>query len=177
MNLVLATVLALANGFFVFLNVLGLPGNWMLLGATALAAWWRWKPGAPWGDQMFHPATLAVAAGLAVLGEVLEFVLGAAGSTKAGGTWRGAAGAILGGIVGGIVGSFAIPIPLVGSLLGACLGAFAGAMLGELASGARLGSSLASGKGAAVGRFYGTVAKLAVGGLMWALVTAASYIP
>jgi uncharacterized protein YqgC (DUF456 family) len=172
-----AVVLALANAFFVFLNILGLPGNWFMLGAAALLAWWQWKPGAAWGDQMFHPATLLAALALAVLGEVLEFVLGAAGSKKAGGTWRGATGAILGGIVGGIVGSFAIPIPLVGSLIGACLGAFAGASAGELSAGAALRSSLASGKGAAVGRFWGTVSKIAVGVAMWIVLTAASFVP
>ena len=78
---------------------------------------------------------LFVAAGLAVLGEVLEFVLGTAGSRHAGGSQRGAALAIDGSLVGGIAGT-ALPVPIMGTLIGACLGAFAGSLLGDLWAGA-----------------------------------------
>jgi hypothetical protein len=48
---------------------------------------------------------LGVAAGLAVLGEVLEFVLGVAGSRQAGDSTRAAALAIVGSFIGGILGT------------------------------------------------------------------------
>ena len=89
-----------------------------------LLKWWQ-------PDQfMVSWTVLGVAVGLAVLGEVLEFVLGAAGSRRTGGSTRGAVLALVGSIVGGLMG-IALPVPLVGPLLGACLGAFVGALARE----------------------------------------------
>ena len=172
-----AVLLVVVNAFWLFLVILGLPGTWLMLATTALLAWWQWVPGAAWSEQVFHPATLAVGLLLALLGELLEFVLGAAGSKRAGGSWLGAIGAIVGGIVGGIMATFMIPIPIIGSLIGACIGAFVGAALGELAGGQEIGLSLQSGRGAAVGRFWGTVAKLGVGIAIWALIAVAVFWP
>jgi len=74
---------------------------------------------------------LGVAAGLAVLGEVLEFVMGAAGSRQAGGSRRAAAVTIIGNLVDGIAGT-AFPVPIVGTVIGACLRAFVGSLIGDL---------------------------------------------
>jgi uncharacterized protein YqgC (DUF456 family) len=63
-----------------------------------------------------------MAAGLAVLGVVLEFVLGAAGSRRAGGSTRAAAMTIVGSLIGAIAGT-ALRVPIVETLIGACLGA------------------------------------------------------
>ena len=68
---------------------------------------------------------------MAVLGEVLEFVLGAAGSRRPGGSRRAAALAIVGSLVGEIVDT-ALQVPVVGTLISACLGAFAGSLLEDL---------------------------------------------
>jgi uncharacterized protein len=108
---------------------------------------------------------LGVAAGLAVLGEVLEFVLGAAGSRRAGGSTRAAALAIVGSLVGGIAGT-ALPVPIVGTLIGACLGAFIGSLIGDLWAGRPLFPSFEADWGAAMGRFWGTVSKLAIGAII-----------
>jgi uncharacterized protein len=105
-----------------------------------------------------------------VLGEGLEFVLGAAGSRRAGGSRRAAALAILGSLVGGIVGT-ALPVPMVSILIGACLGAFMGSLLGDLWAGRPLLPSFAGGWGAAVGRFWGTVSKLTIGGIIVVILT------
>jgi uncharacterized protein YqgC (DUF456 family) len=90
--------------------------------------------------------TLGVAARLAVLAEMLEFILGAAGSRRAGGSTRAAALAIVGSLVGGIVGT-ALPLPMLGTLIGACLGAFIGSLLGDLWAGRPLFPSFEAGWG------------------------------
>jgi uncharacterized protein YqgC (DUF456 family) len=97
---------------------------------------------------------LSVATGLAALGKVLEFVLGAAGSRRAGGSRRAAALAIVGSLIGGIAGT-ALPVPMVGTLIGTRLGAFAGSLLGGLWAGRPLFPSFEAGWGAAIGRFWG----------------------
>jgi len=56
-------------------------------------------------------------------------------------------------------------------------GAFAGAALMEVLTGKQIGVSLKSGQGAAVGRFWGTVSKLAVGVAIYILLAAAAFIP
>jgi uncharacterized protein len=115
-----------------------------------------------------------VAVGLAVLGQVLEFVLGAAGSHQAGGSPRAAALAIVGSLIGGILGT-ALPVPIVGTLIGACLGAFIGSLIGDLWAGRPLFLSFEAGWGAAVGRFWGTVSKLAIGGIIVVILAISAF--
>jgi uncharacterized protein YqgC (DUF456 family) len=109
-----------------------------------------------------------------VLGEILEFVLGAAGARKAGGSKRAAALAIMGGLLGAVLGT-PLPIPIVGTLIGACLGAFAGSLLGDLWAGRPLLRSVGAGRGAAVGRLWGTIAKMLVGAVIVILLGAAPF--
>jgi uncharacterized protein YqgC (DUF456 family) len=162
---VLLTLLNLALWFGILFN---LPGTWLMVLFAAILEWWQ-----P-GQFMFSWTTLLVAAGLALLGEVLELVLGAAGSRQAGGSKRAAALAIVGSFIGGILGT-ALPVPIVGTLIGACLGAFGGSLLGDLWAGRPLFKSLKVGQGAAVGRFWGTVAKLAVGAVMVIILAIAAF--
>lgn len=163
-----AVVLTLLNLVFWFGIMFNLPGTWLMILFPALLEWW--KP----GHFMFSWTVLCVAAGFAVLGEVIEFILGAAGSRQAGGSKRGAALAIIGSIVGGIVGT-ALPVPIVGTLIGACLGAFAGSLIGDLSVGRPLPQSVAAGRGAAVGRFWGSVAKQAVGAIIVVILAIAAF--
>lgn len=164
-----ATLLTLLNLAFWLSILLGLPGTWLMVLVPALVEWWQ-----P-GTYLFGWGVLVVCAGLAALGEVFEFVLGAAGSRKAGGSKRAAALAIAGGFVGGIVGTGVIPVPVVGTLVGACLGAFAGSLLGDLWAGRPLAQGLRAGRGAASGRLWGTVAKFAIGGVIFAAITVAAF--
>lgn len=98
----------------VALTLLSLPGIWLMALAALLVEWWQ--PAAlSWG------AIIACVL-IALLGELLEFIAGAIGAAKAGGSKRAATGAIVGGIVGGIVGTVLIPIPLVGTILGGAIG-------------------------------------------------------
>jgi uncharacterized protein YqgC (DUF456 family) len=122
---VYAVMLTLVN-LLCWVGILfGLPGMWLMILFPVLLKWWQ-------PDQfMVSWTVLGMAVGLAVLGEVLDLVLGAAGSRRTGGTTRGAVLALAGNIVGGLMG-IALPVPLVGPLLGACFGAFVGALVGNL---------------------------------------------
>lgn len=142
---------------WLFMTLLGLPGNWLMIGTTLLFMWW-------YGDvRAYATWALVLLVLLGVLGEVLEFLLGAVGSRKAGGSIFAAGMSILFSIIGGVVGTFALPIPVVGTLVGACAGAFAGSVLGDVAVGRSPVVAMQAGRGAAVGRFLGTVAKVLVG--------------
>ena len=169
--LLIAAALLLVNATGVVMVALQLPGTWVMLLATAAAAWWGWDP-IP-DERWIGWFTLVSLLVLAVLGEVIEAVAGAMGSRKAGGTRRGALLAIAGGIVGAIAGTFALPIPIVGTLIGASLGAGAGSMLGDAWAGRGFEQVWAAGKGAAVGKFAGSVGKLGIAVAMFVLILGA----
>lgn len=163
-----AVVLTVLNLVFWVGILFTLPGTWLMVLVTAVLTWWQ-----P-GYVQVSWTVLGMAAGLAVLGEVLEFVLGAAGSRHAGGSTRAAALAIVGSLIGGILGT-ALPVPIVGTLIGACLGAFIGSLIGDLWAGRPLFPSFEAGWGAAVGRFWGTMSKLAVGAIIVVILALAAF--
>ncbi|MEM6755860.1 MAG: DUF456 family protein, partial [Planctomycetota bacterium] len=116
-------VLMLVNAVGVLLTVVQLPGNWLILGATAAVAWWRWGA----ADPTYGWWTLGTLLGLALLGEVIEFVAAAAGSRGAGGSKRAAGLAIVGAVVGAIVGAIVLTvIPIVGWVVGGLIGSVIG---------------------------------------------------
>ncbi len=162
-------VLVVLNACWLFLVVLGLPGTWLMVLTTALLAWWQ--------GGLFSVYTLIVLALLALIGEVIEFFAGVAGTRQAGGSRWSAVGAVIGGLIGGIVGTGAIPIPLVGSLIGACAGAAIGAFSIELTGGRTMDEAVRSGLGAGKGRFFGTVAKLGIGAVIWLVAAVAVFWP
>ena len=169
--LAVAAALLLVNAAGVVMVALQLPGTWLMLLATAAAAWWGWSPEPEL--RWIGWSTLASLGALALLGEVVEAVAGAMGSRKAGGTRRGALLAIAGGIVGAIGGTFALPVPIVGTLIGASVGAGAGSMLGDAWAGRDFASVWAAGKGAAIGKFAGSIGKLGIALAMFVLVLGA----
>lgn len=164
--LVLAAVAAWIATFFT------LPGTWVIVGLSALFALW-------YGDDAAHGirwSTVAVLAGLAAVGELVESAAGAAGAAKRGASRRAMMLAVVGAVVGSIVGGvFALPIFLIGPVLGAvgggAAGAFVGAYAGEVWKGKSSGESLETGKAALLGRLLGTVGKLALGAVMVVVVT------
>ncbi|HET6326889.1 MAG TPA: DUF456 domain-containing protein, partial [Planctomycetaceae bacterium] len=117
-------------------NAFALPGNWLMVGLAALFAFIfpvSSGRGIDW-------KTIGVAVALAVLGEIVELVAGAAGAKQSGASRRAMFLAVVGTMIGSVLGAFvAIPIPVVGSIVGAvgggALGAFAGAYIGETALG------------------------------------------
>ena len=159
-------------------TMFALPGNWVIVGLTALFAWLVRGPDGLaigwWG--------VGVLLGLAIVGEIVEFAAGAAGAAKSGGSRRGMVlalgGSLLGSIIGVAVGS---PIPIAGPLLGAvgggAAGAFAGAYLGEAWKGRHEDHRMAVSKAAFVGRLLGTVGKLTVGAVMVVVAAADALIP
>ncbi len=177
MSFVWAVVFVVAVLGSWFVNLLGLPGNWLIVAAAAVYAWLvpqDTRAAIDW-------PTVAVIAGLAVVGEVAEFAAGAAGVKRLGGSWLGAvlalAGSVAGAMTGVVVG---IPVPVVGPLLAALLfgglGALVGAVAGETVRGQPLGASLTIGKAAFWGRLLGTLAKAVVGAIMAGIAIAAVFV-
>ncbi|MDZ7618622.1 MAG: DUF456 domain-containing protein [Patescibacteria group bacterium] len=170
MTIVYAVLFVLFLTVCWLLNLFGLPGNWLVLAAVVVYVW-------------LVPADSAIAIGwktviallvLAILGEIIEFLAGAAGVSKAGGSRRGAVLAILGSIVGGLVGAVVgVPIPLVGSIIAAVLfaaiGAMAGAAVGELWVGRDAQATWHIARLAFWGRLAGTVGKVIIGAAMIAV--------
>jgi uncharacterized protein YqgC (DUF456 family) len=153
------------------LNLVALPGNWIVLGGAALFAWLLSNED---GRGIRWPI-VAVLLGLAVLGEIVEFAASAAGAARQGASRRAVALSMLGAIVGSMVGlGVGAPIPVIGwlvmAVLGGAAGAFTGAYLGEVWKGRDEPERLAAGRGAFFGRIWGTLGKFAVGAAMVAIV-------
>lgn len=158
--------------FFLFLCVcliclfFGLPGTWMILGATALYA--VVTGFAPVGGGM-----LLVLALLALAGEFVEYLLGIAGARRFGSSHRGIVFSILGGFIGAVVGA-----PFFfgfGAVLGALAGAFLGAVLIELLTygPTEWKQAVRSGWGNFLGRMAGMITKvsIAIGMIVWIAAT------
>ena len=171
MQYIAITLLLVVNSLGLGLVLLQLPGIWIMVGATAGLAWWRWDEG------IFTPGFLVAIVILAVVSEVLEFMAGTVGAKRAGGGRRGAMGALVGGILGAIIGTVAIPVPLFGSLIGACVGAAVGAWGLELAGGRDAEGSVRAGVGAGLGRLAGILVKLLIGAVIWVAVAVAAFWP
>jgi uncharacterized protein YqgC (DUF456 family) len=163
------TLLIILNAFWLVLVLFSLPGNWLIVITTSLFAWWQWE------SHLFSVYTLIAIAVLALLGELVEFFAGTAGAKKAGAGWLAAIAAVFGAIAGAIIGTFVLP--LFGTIIGACLGAGLAATITELAMGKPRDASIRSGVGASVGRFFGLIAKIAVGIAIWLIVAVAAFRP
>lgn len=137
------------------LDLVGLFGNWIILGAVAIA--WVLT-----GFDHFGIFGLAFMAGFAILGEVLETLLAGYGAKKFGGSKGSMVAALVGCIAGAILGSGLLLI--VGTLIGACAGAFVGAALYEYIQMEKTHhEALWTGLGAALGKVGGLFAKLFCG--------------
>jgi hypothetical protein len=161
----LALFTLLLTGLFV--NLLGLPGLWLMLASAAAYAWVT-----KWNYVGWQSLTVLLV--LAIIAEVVEFVAGSAGAKKAGGSVRGMLGAIVGGLLGGFFLTFLVPIPIIGTIVGVCVGTFLGAWGVELMVGKEMDQSVQIGLGAAKGRLVGTLLKSLFGVTMLivAMITA-----
>jgi uncharacterized protein YqgC (DUF456 family) len=145
------------------LNVLiftGLPGSWIALAAIAIYAAATRFSAVGW--QMF-----LVMAGIAVVGEIVESLLGVVYVARKGATKWGVLGAFVGGLVGAAVGTAIIP--LVGSILFGFLGAFAGAVASEYAYYRSLDRALRTGFFAFIGKLLAMLVKFALALVVLAL--------
>jgi len=160
----------------ILLVVVGLPGTWILIATAVLIDLldWLWlQPDAP---LTFHPLTIAAAVLLGLVGELLEFLLSAAGAKKFGASNRGMLGSVVGGVLGAIFGTVLIWIPIIGTLIGAVCGTAAGAVIGEMWDGsATLRDSAKPAFGAVLGRVLGTLSKLPIAIGVWVLLAVAAF--
>lgn len=163
----LVVLLMVVNLASMATNLFMLPGNWLIVVTTASFAWLVQGPagqGISWG-------TVVAVVVVALLGESAEFLAGAAGAARLGGSRRGIFLSMLGAMLGSMIGlGVGLPVPLVGPILAAVLGgafgSFAGAYLGEQWKGRSHADGLAIGGGAMFGRLGGTAAKLVASVIM-----------
>ncbi|MFH1755922.1 MAG: DUF456 family protein [Candidatus Latescibacterota bacterium] len=155
--------------FYVFLavsllsNTVGLPGNWILIGAALIVGFVTHFTAITWGYFF-------LCLGLALLGELIESLLGTVVVAKKGGSRWGIVGSFLGGLIGVIGGSAVVP-PL-GSVVFGFAGAFAGAVLGELVHYGDMDSALRIGGWAFLGRVMAIMGKMSTGCVIfWILVS------
>ena len=174
---VLAVLLVLINGSALCATLFALPGNWIIAVCTALFA--GLVHGAT--GQGIHWLTAGFVILLAVVGEILEVALGAAGAAKQGASRRAMLLSLVGTVAGSLMGAIAgTPIPVLGTILGAlgggALGAFGGAWLGEAWKGTDTDQRTRVGKAALTGRLIGTAAKLFVGGVMFVVAAFDAFV-
>lgn len=156
------------------LTLLNLPGNWIMVAATVMYVFFI-----PGDSALSISWTVAaVLAGLAVLAELAEFLAGALGVAKVGGSRRSAAFALAGSFMGSLMGlAVGLPIPIIGPVVAAVLfagiGALVGAMLGEDTRGREPGHGWRVGRAAFWGRLLGTAAKTFTSFVMAGIVVAA----
>jgi uncharacterized protein YqgC (DUF456 family) len=171
----IAGVFTVVGAGCVFLVAFGLPGTWMLLllaGALQIGDRF-WRSG---GTHTFSVWTLAVAALVALGGEVVEFTAGVAGAKSGGASKRGMVGAMVGGMAGAIVG--AAFLLGVGAIPGGFVGSAVGAIVGELSHPhMTLERTLKPASGAAAGRLAGTLMKILLAAALWIGLSVAAFVP
>ena len=155
---------ALALFASLLLTILGLGGNFFIVGLALLhAALTGFTPIGWW--------FLGLMLALAVVGEVIESLLGLVYTAARGVSRYGVAGAFVGGLVGASAGTSVVPV--VGTILGSFVGAFAGALAGEYLRERNLEPSLRAGWHAFAGRMLATLIKFALGmEMVWLLLRA-----
>ncbi|MBL9141720.1 MAG: DUF456 family protein [Phycisphaerae bacterium] len=175
MHIIAGILFTLVGGMGVVLQLITLPGIWLIVLAGVLYQGIAIGAGVP---PPFTWWTLGIALALGVLGEVIELVTGALGAAAGGGRTRGAAGAMLGSIMGAVIGIFVFAfIPIIGPLIGALLGAALGAFVGELSYGDRTaGQATMPAVGAAVGRVAGVMAKLVLAVTIWVMLSIDAFL-
>jgi len=157
-----ATLLLVAS----LLVYLGLGGNFILVGLALAHALIT-------GFDPIGWTLLGVLLGIALLGELIEFILGNFYVLKKGASGRGTAGGFVGGLLGALAGNSILPV--AGAVLGSFVGAFAGCVLGEYWHRQRLEPSLRVGTHAFVGRLLAILVKHALGLVMVFLVLRATF--
>ena len=143
-----------------FLTPLGVPGLWIMVAVLALGAWL--------GDVSI--VIVAVCVALAVIAEIVEFVIVQRLNVQYGGSTLAFWGAVFGGVAGAIVG---MPVPIIGSIIAGFLGSFVGAAVATLYETRHLGVAGRVGWGVLLGRMWSAAAKVALGIVIFVLGAAA----
>lgn len=116
---------------------------------------------------------LLILLGIALLGELVEFLLGTFYVLRKGAGGGAAVGGFLGGLVGALVGQAVVPV--IGAVLGSFAGGFAGSVLGELRRQRRLQPSLRAGIHAFIGRSLAMLVKHTLALVMVFLILRATW--
>ncbi len=144
------------------LNLLTLPANWVMIALSAM--WYFLHPNGDGGHGIINGMNLnyfITIIGLAIFGELIEYVTQAWGAKKYGSTTSGMFAGIIGAIIGAI---FGMPFFLgFGALLGALAGGFIGCYVMEKINGKEDGEAFKAAKGALFGRFLGVIIKCGIG--------------
>ena len=167
MEMLFPTLFLLFLGLVLLLNVITLPANWIMLGCIGL---WKFFYPSPGDMGVLFFASLV---GLAVFGELVEYVAQGWGSKKYGSSSSGMWAGLLGAFVGAFLG---LPFLFgLGAFVGALAGAWTGCYLMELCRGRDAAEARRAAKGALVGRFLGVVVKCGIGAIMLALTCSAVF--
>lgn len=134
----------------------GIPGTFIVVAGSFLA-------GLLTGWELVSVSLFLVFLGLAVFGEVLDWLLSLALGKKYGTSTPGLIASFIGAIAGAVAG---LPLPVVGNLIGAFVGAFAGAFLVELFLRKDVKDAVKSGLGVMFGKVFGSVFKVGIGAFM-----------
>lgn len=133
-----------------FLIPLGIPGAWIMVAVLLGGAVMGWVP---W--MLFAFLTL-----LALVAEILEYLLLKKIGARYGGSSKAFWGAVGGGILGVLIG---MPVPLVGPVIAGFVGTFLGAALVTLAETRSARSASRVGWGALLARVLAAGIKTGVG--------------
>ncbi|HWR03944.1 MAG TPA: DUF456 domain-containing protein [Humidesulfovibrio sp.] len=154
MNLILGLGLGLVLFALLWLNLLSLPGNWLMLGVLALFVWLGPEGRMTW--------TFVGCMGLlALVGEAIEFAAQLIGGKRGGASGAGNFGGIVGSIAGAVLGA---PFGLgLGSIAGALFGAWVGCFAVERLRQESSHKAAQAAWGAFWGRGLGLVGKAAAG--------------
>ena len=120
LKIVTLVVLIVAMPIGLIAVVLGLPGTWLILGASALYGWLT-------GFAVITDRLLLGLLLLAIVAEILELSAGLWGARRYGGSKSAMLATLIGGALGAVVLT-----PMIfgfGTLVGALVGAFAGGFL------------------------------------------------
>ncbi len=174
-----AFLLSLTGLVLVALCIVGVPGGWIMLGLAFLIEYLDQFYLTPEHTQTFDWWVLGICAALLAVGELIEFLAGAAGVKTGGGSRRGMVGAIIGGIVGAIAFTLFIPIPPFGTLIGAIAGTFGGAVLGEVTGEQpkSVRGSMKPAVGATIGRLAGSMGRILITTIVWAILSVSAFLP
>lgn len=166
---ILALLVALCA---VLLNIVSLPGNWLIL-ATAIGMCLAH------GGHQPHWGVLPLMLLVLLAAEVIEFLSGMIGARKFGASKTAAWAALAGAMLGGIVGFPPVTALMLGidHLVAAVLGAFVAAWIVELIKRKPLKDASLAALGAALGRGTGIITKIAAGLLAWFILLLAWLVP
>jgi len=154
MSLILGLGLGLILFCLLWLNLLSLPGNWLMLAVLSLAAWLGPQGAITW-------EFIGLMGLIALVGEIFEFAAQIIGGKRGGASRAGNFGGVVGSIAGAILG---MPFGLgFGSIVGALLGAWIGCFAVERMRQESAKRAAQAAWGAFWGRSLGLVGKAAAG--------------